>query len=171
MSLRIGEEDYDLVPLVAKPLYLGLLVNVVIPMALLLVCYYISNHSYVENRVGDFANSLFYIFVVLSLAEAGFALWMRKKLLDAPMVRSEATLLEDIQKALVQRSRPVFVIIAAISIYGYLYFFLTGRFQETAMMVLFSFIVFQLVRPRVGSVRKLVARQRELFVQGKLARD
>jgi len=164
----ISKDDYDIVPLVAKPLYLGLLINVVLPMGLLLVCYYLNNKYYLENRVGDLANTLFYAMVVLALAQGGVALWWRKVLFDRPMVRREETMLEDIQQALVRRSRPVFVLIAAISLYGYVYFYLTGRFREAALVVLFSFIVFQFVRPRINSVRKLIERQRELVKQGKL---
>ena len=166
MSIRSEEDDYAVTSMVAKPLYIGLIVNVVIPMVFLLVCYWLDRNNRPDNIAGDFANSLFYTFATLALAQAGLALWWRRGLMLRPMVRSEDVFIEDITVELVRRLRPMFILIASISVYGYLYFFLTGRFREAALMVLFSFLVFQVVRPRVGSVRKLVAHQRELVENG-----
>jgi len=67
-------------------------------------------------------------------------------------------------------SRPIFVMIAAISVYGYLYFYLTGRFKETVFLVLFSFLVFQVIRPRHAAVKKLVRHQKMLAEKGELLR-
>jgi small-conductance mechanosensitive channel len=161
------DQKYDIVAMVAKPLYVGMLFNILLPMGLLLVCYYINTHYPLENRLGGSANSLFYAFVVLGLAQAGLSLWWRTKRLERPMVRREETFEEDILGNLVMALRPVFLQIAAISVYGYAYFFLTGRFVEAVVFVFGSFLVFQVVRPRQGSIRKLLEHQQELLEQGK----
>ena len=160
------DNDYDLTGMIVRPLYLGTLINVVIPAVLLFGCYYISNRLYPENYIPGFANSLFYIFSFLALAQAALALRWRNKRLEAPMVRTEQSFEHDMATELLRRLKPVFFLIAAISIWGYIYFFLTGRFVETVMFVVFSFIVFQFIRPRLGAVRKLIAYQQELVKRG-----
>ncbi len=167
MSSELENNNYDLNQIVVRPLYFGLMSNILIPMALLLVCYYINVHYSRDNIIGDLANSLFYTFVVMALGQAAFALWWRSQKLRQPMVRRKETFEEDIPAGLLRTCRPVFLIIAAISVYGYLYYFLTGRFTEMVVFVFFSFIVFQLVRPRHGLVRKVIAQQRELVQQGR----
>lgn len=166
MNGELDNNDYDLNQIIVKPLYFGLVSNILIPMALLLVCYYIHNHYGRDNKVGDLANQLFYTFGVLALFQAVFALWWRGQRLRQPMVRRKETFEEDMIGGLLCACRPVFVIIAAISAYGYLYFFLTGRFTETVVFVFFSFVVFQLVRPRHGLARKLITQQRRLVEHG-----
>lgn len=171
MTSMLQEDKYDLHQLIVRPLYLGMLVNVIVPAGLLLVCYYFDGRQTIQNSIGAFAETLFYIFMGLALVEAGIALWWRNRSLERPMIKSRETFEDDLMRGLLERSRPVFLLVAAISIYGYVYFFLTGRFKETIVFVLFSFIVFQVIRPRFGSVRKLIARQEQLVDEGKLAKS
>jgi hypothetical protein len=166
-DMRQFENNSDLTGIIVKPLYFGLFVNILVPMVLLLLCYYLDQRGGVVNRVPGMANTLFYIFGVLSLAEAGFALWWRTKLYAQPMIRRRETFEEDFSKALLERSRPIFLVIASISVYGLIYFLLTARFNEAVFLVVFSFLVFQVVRPRYGMVRKLIAYQQKLAEQGK----
>ena len=167
MNHRLENDQYDMHKLLIKPLYFGLFANIIIPMALLMVCFYFNNNYYMENRIADFANSLFYILGAVAVAQAGGSLWWRSKLLELPMIRREETFEQDLTSELHRRVRPVFVLIAGISVYGYIYFFLTGRFNESVFMVFFSFLVFQVVRPRMGSLRKLIVCQKEHIKQGR----
>lgn len=160
-------EPIELHRIMAKSLYFGLISNVIIPMALLLFCYYLDQNYYMENRVGGFANSLFYIFIVLAATEGAFAFWWRGRQLLLPLVVRKETFQNDIRHGLLRVLRPVFILIASISIYGILYFFLTGRFEETIFMVLLSFIIFQFVRPRYGAINKLIEQQYEMARQGR----
>jgi len=169
MSPRGGYEDFagfDLNSLIARPLYFGLLVNVVIPAALLLGCSWIATHKIVENQLGDSANLTFFVFCGIALVQAGLALWWRQRRLDGPMIRSDDTFSQDLSDGLARASRPIFVLISSISIWGYAYFLLTGRFREGAALALFSFLVFQVVRPRAGAVRKLIKRQQDYVRSG-----
>ena len=167
MNSKYVHEDIELSAIIAKPLYFGLVVNVVIPVGLLMVCYYIHNNMYLENRLGGFANTLFYIFAALTLAEAGLAIWWRGKLLNKPMIRRKETFEQDIVAGFVRVCRPIFLIIASTSLYGIIYFLLTGRFEEAVLFVVISFLVFQIVRPRYGIARKVIDRQKELVEQGR----
>lgn len=165
------DDDYDLTGMVAKPLHFGMFINVIIPAGLLFICYYIHNTYYPSNSIPELSNSLFYVFVVISVIQAGLALLWRNRKFDEPMIRREENFEHDMIREIATRSRPVFLLIASISIWGYIYFALTGRFQEASGFVLISFIVFQVVRPRYGSVRKLVKHQQELVKQGKFAKS
>lgn len=160
-------QPVELHRIVARPLYFGLICNVIIPMGLLMACFYHDKYYDIENKLGDFANPLFYVFLVMAATEGAFAFWWRGKLLEQPMVRRKETFQLDMIYGLLRASRPVFIIIASISLYGYLYYFLSGRFPEAVFMVLFSFIVFQIVRPRFGAIKKLIERQYKMAQEGK----
>ncbi len=166
MRRAYDDDEYDLTAMIAKPLYFGMLVNVMIPAGLLFVCYYTSNRYHPENHIPGLANALFYIFAAISLGQAGLALWWRSRRLSRPMVRRRESFEHDITTELSSRSRSIFLLIAAISLWGYVYFFLTGRFTESVVFVVFSFVVFQVVRPRYGSVGRLIAYQEKLVENG-----
>jgi len=165
MSLR-DYEDYDVTNMVAKPLYFGMLINVMIPGGLLFVCFYVNQHYPFENRISELANVLFYVLAAISIAQAGLALWWRHKKFGAPMVRKKETMKQDLMRGIMACSRPAFLLISSISLWGFVYFWLTGRFQETALLVVFSFLVFQVVRPRHGAIRKLIDHQSKLVEEG-----
>ncbi len=162
----ILDDEYDLNRIIIKPLYFGLVVNVLVPMGLLLAAYYLDQNQTWYNRIGDDANLLFYAIIAVSVAQAAVALWWRSKMMTQPMVSSEATFEDDLVHSLVMRSKPIFYLIALIAVWGFLYFYFTARFEETLMIALFSFVVFQVVRPRFGFVRKLIVAQKELVKKG-----
>ena len=163
------DNQYDLSSMIIKPLYFGMVFNVIIPAGLLFVCHYVNNNYLPENHIPEWSNALFYIFCALALIQGGVALWWRNRILNAPMVRRQESFEHDIGSALFERLRPVFLFIAAITLWGFLYFVLTGRFEETVVFVVFSFVVFQVIRPRFGSVKKLIAHQQKLVDDGRFA--
>jgi len=166
MSQIPSRDQYDLNRIIIKPLYYGLVVNVLIPMGLLLICFYFENQASLYNRIYGFANTLFYICAALAVVQSGAALWMRNEMQNKPMIRRQETFEEDLIRGLTVKSRPISLLIAAIALYGFVYFFLTARFKETVILVFFSFVVFQLVRPRFSFMRKLIARQQEMVDKG-----
>lgn len=163
-----NDREYDLTSMIVKPLYFGMLVNIVLPAGLLFVCWFVYNRYYPANHVPSLANTLFYIFCAIALAQAGLALWWRNRKFREPMVRRPESFEHDVGTELFARSRPVFLLIAAITVWGYIYFLLTGRFHESVVFIIFSFVVFQVVRPRYGSVRKLIEHQEKLVKEGRL---
>ncbi len=164
------DTELDMNQIIAKPLYFGLVTNILIPMGLLLTCYYIDNKNGLNNSVGDFANSLFYIFAALAIAHAVFALWWRTRQFNQPLVRTKESFEDDLGAAVLAISRPIFIVIALIAAYGTIYFLITGRFRETVFLIFFSFLVFQVVRPRHGQVSRLIKKQQKLIDQGKFRR-
>lgn len=168
---NIFDEDYDLSRIIVRPLYFGMMVNIIGPMLLLALCYYLNNSQQVANKVGELRTTLFYVFAAGALIEAGAALWLRQRMFRMPMIRRLETFEEDFSDELLKRSRIVFMVIASICIWGFLFFFLTGLFLEAVAFVILSFIVFQLVRPRYGSTRKLVVAQEKLARSGVFMRE
>lgn len=163
------EIDYH--GIIAKTLYSGMFLNILFPMGGLMVCYYLDQNSMVSNKSGDMANGLFYIFGLLAVLQAAYAFWMRSKAFRRPMIRREETFETDLAAGLFKASRPIFLIIASISLYGYIYFYLTGRFKETVFLVFMSFLIFQVVRPRIGIVRKLVKEQKMKIQKGEFLKS
>jgi hypothetical protein len=168
MSTEKSERDYDLPSMVIMPLYFGLVANILVPMALLLICYYLEMHNPPSNMLGFNATAVFYLFAVLAVAQGAFALWFRARQFARPMVSQIDRVEEDVKKHLLTRSRPVFMLVGAISLWGVVYYLLSGRFNEGVLFVIFSFVVFQFIRPRYGTVQKLLERQVEMAKRGQL---
>ena len=164
--MDFSTDKYDLTRIIAKLLYYGLGVNVALPGALLLICYFFNQKGNVANIVGTWANPLFYIFCGLGLIMVAAALLPAIKKLRQPLILRRETFEQDIISGLREIARPMFQKIAGIALLGPVYFFLTGRFRETVIFVIASFIVFQVVRPRYGTVRKLIRKQEELVDKG-----
>lgn len=167
----IDLDDIDINRIISRPLYFALLVNVVLPMAGLFFCYYQDQSSTFSNTMGDFADIFFYLLCALALGHAAYGLWWRFKLNKTPMVRRVETFEEDISDFLNRKTRPIFLVVAAICLYGFLFFVLTGRFNEVVFLVFFSFIVFQVVRPRYGMIRKILKIQSDMVDRGEFRRS
>ena len=165
------DDQYDINRIIVKPLYFGMVANVLVPMGLLLICYYFEKQQSWHNKIGDLANTIFYVLAAMAIAQAGLALWWRNKVMHLPMIRRKESFEDDLVEYLTTQLKYVFLIIAGISLYGILYFYLTARFEETMLFVIFSFLVFQIVRPRFGLIRKVIAQQTELVEKGAFRRD
>lgn len=169
MSSQTDYSKYDLNHMIIKPLYFGLGFNILLPMILIFICYYIDNQNGWSPLVGiDMANNLFYIFGLLAVLEAAAVLIWRQKMLSQPMIKSEESFEDDLTSELFSRIKPISIIIAAINLYGVAYYILTARFKETIFFVFFSFIIFQVVRPRLGFIKRLIDRQLEMVAKGQL---
>jgi hypothetical protein len=167
MRDEIDQLDIDINQIVVKPLYFGLVTNIFLPMVMILICYYLDSHdARPENIIENIANPLFYIFCGLGVIQGTFALWWRARLFARPMIRRHETFEHDLTEGIMAASRAVFIIIAAIAGYGLIYYFLTGRFQEMLIMAVFSFVVFQVVRPRYTQIESLIKKQLAMINEG-----
>lgn len=171
MSSSDDRPDYDTTRIIAKCLYTGMTLNVIIPVAALFACYFVANNYFIDNRLADLTRPVFVVFAVIAVASAGLAIWWRGKRLNQPLICKKETFEPDLTANLAKVLRPVFLLIASICFWGFLFFSLTGLFTETVFFVVFSFLVFQVVRPRYGFLEKVIARQEELAEQGKFYRN
>lgn len=167
MRLKDFDHEYNLTGMISRPLYFGLFANIMIPVGLLFLCYWIDQHYHPINRIPDQANLVFYLFAAIGVLQAAGALWWREKKFRQPMVRREETFEADLIHRVFQYSKPIFLLIASIAVWGYIYYFLTARFDGAVIFVVGSFLVFQIVRPRYGSMNRLVAHQENLVKEGK----
>ena len=87
------------------------------------------------------------------------------------MIRRRETFEEDLAAGLMVGLRPIFLLIAGIAGYGLIYFFMTGRFEESLFVVLFSFLAFQVVRPRMKSMTKVVEVQEVHMAAGRFLKN
>lgn len=168
MSLR--DSDYNLTGIIAKPLYFGTFINVLLPGLLLLGCYYLEKGNGWASMVDPYyLNPIRTVIAVIALAHLGAVIFWRTKIYNSPMISRKDNFESDFKEEYYRRTKPLFVAIAAISLYGVIYFFLTGEFDNFFLGIyIFCFLVFQFVRPRFGLVQKLIERQEKLVKEGKL---
>ncbi len=168
MSLR--DSDYNLTGIIAKPLYFGTFVNVILPGLLLLGCYYIEKGNGWAPMVDLYhLNTIRTVIAVLALAHLAAVIFWRTKIYNSPMIRRKDNFESDFKEEYYRRTKPLFLAIAATSLWGVLYFFLTGEFDNYFLGIfIYCFLVFQFVRPRFGLVQKLIERQEKMVKEGKL---
>ncbi|MFH2036113.1 MAG: hypothetical protein ABIJ45_06890 [Candidatus Zixiibacteriota bacterium] len=161
------EYDPNINSLLIKPLYLGLLMNMFIPVVIILIGYYLNNQS-LESKATDGTLSLiFWIFVGVSAMDGGVAFYFKQKLFFQPMIYSRETFDDDLKNGIFTNSIVCFALTTSISIYGLVYFLIENDFKQMIFFVFISIIAFQLVRPRPGFLKKIVAHQEELMTQGR----
>lgn len=165
MRSDIFDRDYDLTPVIIKPLYFGLMTNILLPTGLLFICYLFEQGGGRSPLLAG-GRGLFVLFAVLGVAMGVYAVWWRRRMVSQPMVRSLETFEEDFTAALLAVSRPVFILIAGIAGLGIVYYFVAAGFREAVFFVVLSFIVFQFVRPRPGSIHRLILKQRDMLRSG-----
>lgn len=168
---NILDDDYDLNRIIVRPLYFGMLTNIILPVVGLFVCYYFNNKGPRPNMLGGSSDMVFYLFLAMAAMEVAVAFWLRTKFFQSPMIRTKETFEKDFSDEYLKRCRPLFIMISSISIYGFIYYYLTSEFNAAAWFVVGSFLVFQLVRPRHGLVRKLIEKQQKLVEQGQFLRS
>ncbi len=166
MSWR--ESDYNLTGIIAKPLYFGTFVNVIVPGLLLLGCYYIEKNSGWAPLIDLSAlNTIRTVIAIAALVHLGLVVFWRTRIYQSPMIKKKETFELDFAAEYFRRTKPLFLAIASISLWAVLYFVLTGEFDNFFLaMYVFCFLVFQFVRPRYGLVQKLIERQEKLVSQG-----
>ncbi|HOP06481.1 MAG TPA: hypothetical protein PLF13_04235 [candidate division Zixibacteria bacterium] len=167
----LSHDKYDLARIIVRPLYFGMFANILIPGVLAFLCYWLNQNSPRPNNLGDSANTVFYLIGLISIVQALVAIWMRQRLLGRPLVHSEKTFEDDLTANLKRGLIPIMIIIALIAFYGGVYYFLTGRFEASLIIMLFSFVAFQVIRPRLRSARTLVERQEKMLARGQTFSD
>lgn len=167
MSDQLNADQFDEFQVLKPGLYLGMLLNVLLPALMFFLIYYCAQHNLVTPVVtGESANLLFYIFLGVALTDLVIAYVIRERMFKQPcLTGSEFALV-----TLTHRFRTICIVtgacIESIAILGSAYFFLTTRFQEAAILILISAGAYQLVRPRPGGAHRFIEVQVEAFNRG-----
>lgn len=163
----MNKADVDINSILVKPIYIGLLINVFVPAAVLLIAYYMEQSGdIVRQTPSATAAVLFWFLVALSVIEGGVAVFIKQKMFNSPMVFSRESFIEDLGRRTFQISIVIYSITSAISIYGFVIYLIGGTFQQLLLFVFISFVAFQLIRPRYRFMERVITTQIRLAESG-----
>jgi hypothetical protein len=164
----VNKYNVDLMRIMVKPLYWGLLINIFVPVLILGIAYYLdqSGRPLSEMSLKDL-NIFFWSLVIVSIADGVVGFYFRQKQFLSPMIRSKETFEDDLAKGVFTNSIICYSFCMAIAIYGLVFYFLGGQFIELFFFIFLSFISFQLIRPRLGFLEKVLAAQEKHVEEGR----
>jgi hypothetical protein len=168
--VQLNTDDIDINHLLVKPIYIGLLINIFLPVVILLIAYYLDKSGMKQvSPEGESIGLLFWILVAVSVVDGVAAIYVKYKMFFSPMITSEHSFEEDLASRTFLISIICFALIAAISIYGLVFYILGGSFDHLLFFVFISFIAFQLIRPRARFLQKVISAQEVHVKQGRFA--
>ncbi|MCP4650478.1 MAG: hypothetical protein GY853_10420, partial [PVC group bacterium] len=143
-----------------------------IPVAIVAIAYYIEESGgLVSTMAPENLELIFYIFVGLAVIDGALAIFLKQKLFFAPLIKSKETFVQDFMQGFFAKSIVCYALIAAIAIYGLVFYFLGGTFNQLLFLVIISFIAFQIIRPRHKFAEKVLSAQEQLVEQGQFLSD
>ncbi len=164
----MSKYDVDVNDILVKPVYIGLLMNIFIPVAMLGLAYFLDKSRAMEPLdSGKNLNFFFWALAVVSVADGVAAIYFRQKRFFSPMIRSKETFKEDLSQGVFSGSIFCYAFTTAISIYGLVMYLMGGTFMNFMFFVFLSFIAFQLIRPRYGFMEKVIAAQEKFVAEGR----
>jgi hypothetical protein len=164
----LNSYNVDLSRVLAKPLYLGLLINIFFPAIILGIAYYLGKGEPLEPKMPtEQLNIIFWALMAVAISDGAIAYFLKRKRFFVPMIRYKATFESDFSQGVFRASILGFAITAAIPIYGVVFYFLGGSFEHLFLFIIISFIVFQLIRPRFGFLEKVLAAQEKFVAEGR----
>lgn len=165
----MNKYNVDLNRALLKPLYLGLAINVFFPSIMVLIVYYIDSGAGTRAPISGTTDLLLWFLAVFAVLDGAAAIYLRHRLMYAPMISSKESFAEDFYRRVATNSIIAYALCAAIAIYGLAVYFIFGKFDYLLLFVILSFIAFQIVRPRAGFMNKVLAAQEEHVEQGRFA--
>ncbi len=163
----MNKYNVDLNAVLLKPLYLGLLMNIFAPSLIVIIAYFIESRGGVKVvESGNAGDMILWILGVVALADGAVAIYLKQKQFYAPMIRSRETFVADFTSGVFSRSILIYAIAVAISFYGLVVYFLSGKFDYLLFFVILSFIAFQIIRPRPGFLQKVLDAQEKHVEEG-----
>jgi len=166
----LNKYDVDINDILVKPIYIGLFMNVFVPVVLLAIGYYIEQSGGMSSLRGEPAENVslfFWVFLALSVIDGGVAIFLKQWKFYQPMIESKGTFIEDFKKGVFTNSVICYAITTAIAVYGLVVYLLGGTFNQFVLFVFLSFIAFQLIRPRHGFLKKVLEAQENHVESGR----
>ncbi len=163
----MNKYDIDLNAVLIKPLYLGLLINIFIPVVIIGVAYYIEEGGGLTSTMApENLELIFWILIAVAVIDGAVAIFLKQKLFFTPMIKSKESFTEDFKQGFFSKSIVCHSLTAAIAVYGLVVYILGGTFNQLLFLVFISFIAFQLVRPRIKFSEKVLAAQERFVEEG-----
>ena len=166
------KHNIDLSHVLVKPLYMGLLINIFIPVLILGIAYYMESEHAIEARLStNDLNLFFWALAAVAIADGAVAILLKQKRFFAPMIKSKETFEEDFEAGVFRGSIICYALTSMISVYGLVFYVLGRTLAHLFFFVFVSFIAFQLIRPRLGFLEKVLKAQEKHVKEGRLVRD
>ncbi len=163
----MNKYNIDINAVLLKPLYLGLLINIFIPVVIIGVAYYIEEGGGLTSTMApENIELIFWILIAVAVIDGAVAIFLKQKLFFAPMIKSKESFAGDLKQGFFSKSIVCYGLIAAIAVYGLVLYFLGGTFNQLLFLVFISFIAFQLIRPRIKFAEKVLAAQERFVEEG-----
>ncbi len=167
----MNEKQIDLHRLLIKPLYMGLMINIFIPVIILAIAYYIDISGGRSSTVPpETLNILFWTLAAVAAVDGIAAIFIKQKLFFAPMIQSQETFEDDLTTRVTSASIVCYALTTAIVVYGFVLYMIGGVFNHLLLFTFVSFIAFQLIRPRYSFMEKVVATQEKYVGEGRFYR-
>lgn len=164
----MNKHNIDLNAVLIKPLYLGLLINIFIPVVIIGVAYSLEESGGVNSiQSAENLELLFWILIGVAVLDGAVAIFLKQKLFFAPIIKSKETFVEDFKQGFFVKSIVCIGLTASISVYGLIIYLLGGTFNQLLLFAFISFIAFQLIRPRLRFSEKVLAAQEKFTDEGR----
>ena len=166
----MNKYNVDLNAVLIKPLYIGLLMNIFIPVVIIAIAYFIEDAGGLNsNMANENLELIFWVLVGVAVVDGAVAIFLKQKFCQAPMIKSKETFGDDLKQGMFMASIICFSLTTAISVYGLVVYLLGGTFNQLLFFAFLSFIAFQLIRPRLRFAEKVLALQERHLEDGRLA--
>jgi len=164
----VEESKIDVNRLLIRPLYFGLLLNILVPIALLAIVYFLEKKAVMSGTLDpETYNVIFWILCVVAIADGVLTFVIKQKLFFAPMIKTEKTFEDDLIQGFLRNSIVCYAMVMAIAVYGFVLFILGGNFETMVLFVLISMIAYQFIRPRFGFAEKVIDAQKKYVGEGR----
>lgn len=155
MEEIINHNPLDLEKIHTQMLYLGLVLNLAIPLGLLAIGFLLRKNG-VGVKPTPNLKFLFWVLIFVSVGEV-LAIYIFKKSFFAKFSKkSQMTISQSlVQKSIVTFSIVIFVLSLAPSVYGLVYFLLGGSLEEFILFIIITFVGFRIFKPNLEEMKKL----------------
>jgi len=161
------KNNIDLNAVLLKPLYLGLLINIFIPVVIIGIAYYIEEGGGLKSTMApEKLEIIFWALTAVAIVDGALAIFLKQKLFFAPLIKSKESFIEDFRQGFFTKSIICYSLTAAIAVYGLVLYMLGGTFNQLLFLVFISFIAFQLIRPRIKFAEKVLTAQERFVEEG-----
>ena len=153
--IRTGDRNIDADLLHTKLLYLGLVMNVFIPVLFLFLGIFLRSQG-LNGHLQNGLNMLFGVLMALSLCEIPILYLVRKKTLSARTAYRQSHPQADADQLLFQWAAVIFCLAFSPTVYGLVYFFLGGMPERFVLLVAVTLVCFMLFKPKSDEIRTFV---------------
>jgi hypothetical protein len=158
MTVEKLNRHIDIDQLHSRLLYLGLVMDVLIPMILLFIGAFLKSRG-VGANVGDSLKILFFALIIAGASDIPVVYIIKKSFLSA---RTQKTYQKEkygemeVESVLFRWGILIFSLSLSPTIYGLVYYFLGGTFERFVLFVAITMFCFLIFKPKLDEIRSFV---------------